>query len=124
LIVWPLTTVMVSAFAMVRETRLLFPPFIFVLPLALWTIRRLWRSVLDLAGYRGIVASGIVGLVLVAVGVALSATIWPVFHYQASSLLRRDAAGAYLGSGATLLFIMILEYSARRHQLFDQTRNP
>jgi hypothetical protein len=116
MIVWPLTTVMASAFAMVRETRLLFPPFLFVLPLALWTIRRLWRSVVDFAGFRGIVAVGLVGMTMAAVGVTLTPVIWPAFDYQASSLLRRDAAGAYLGSGMAFLLVWIVAHLAQRRR--------
>jgi len=123
-IVWPVTTVMASMFAMVRETRLLFPPFIFVLPLALWTIGRLWRSLLGLVGIRGAVAVGLAGLALAAAGAALSPTIWPVFNYQASSLLRRDAAGAYLGSGVALVLVLILARLAQRRQSSSNKPGP
>jgi len=102
----PLTLVMGCFFTLVRETRILFPPFVYVIPLAVWAIKD------DLVTFSKVrptlfwPLTIIVGGIFIFVGMWLSHLIWPAFDYGGAVKLRRDFAGVNLG--LALLYLSLL----------------
>lgn len=105
----PLNTLLVVFFTLLRETRLLFIPFLFVIPVALWFGQSLWESM----NIRGIGFPKSIALILgtslfIIGGVLLAEVVWPVFDYQASSELRRNIAGVNIGLIFGVTFFWVL----------------
>jgi hypothetical protein len=103
----PLTTLTATFFTFLRETRILFPPFIFVVPLTLKALMPIWQYARErwyLGGWA--TAIGVV-TVLIALGISNAEHIWTVFEYRQSSELRRIFAGVNLGLSATLLLALL-----------------
>ena len=106
-LIWslPINTAAVLLFAFARETRLLFPPFVFLIPLALEALRRLhdhavftsvksWRPMLAMAA------------VVVAVYVGIEVTpylLGPHDYGGPAPLFRYLVAGIHLGLAVSLL---------------------
>jgi hypothetical protein len=100
---WPINTAAATTLAMVRETRLLFPPFLFVIPLALYAVRVIWQSGLNRFGWKRLAAVSLLVVGLGAAGIWLGYDLHPTFAYGASSVLRRDYAGLSVGLTAAFL---------------------
>jgi len=112
LLYWPINTGASTAMAMVRETRLLFPPFLFVIPLALYPVRQAWQSILSRLGWQRLMALSLLVLGLGACGIWLGYELHPTFAYGSSSVLRRDYAG--LSVGLTAAFLAVQFVSRRK----------
>jgi len=106
LLLWlPLNTAAASVLAMVRETRLLFPPFVVVIPLALYAVHDIWRSGLNRVSWRRWFWYALLAGVVCWAGIDHAALYWPKFEYYSSHLLRRNFAGLQLG--LSLLFVLL-----------------
>ncbi len=105
---WPVNTAATMALAMVRETRLLFPPFIFVIPLALYAVREAWLSGMNRASWRRLALYIFITLALGAAGIWLAYALHPVFAYGSSSVMRRDMAGLSVGLSAAFLLLWLV----------------
>ncbi len=106
LLLWvPLNTVAAATLAMVRETRLLFPPFVVVIPLALYAVHDIWRSGLNRVGWRRWFWYALLAVVVCWAGIDHAALYWPKFEYYSSHLFRRNFAGLQLG--LSLLFVLV-----------------
>ncbi len=120
LMYWPLNTVVSSAFAMVRETRLLFPPFVFLIPLALSALNDVWQSGLKRAGWQRWGWYVLSGVGLCAAGIGLASIWWPELDYKTSSELRRNFAGVNIGLAAGFILLWlhkrILDRGHKRHR--------
>ncbi len=107
----PLTLGLGLFFTFVRETRILFPPFIFVIPLAVYAIRDGWSKLPQILSdwfwTKVIIAAGF----LIFLGIQLANLLWPEFEYGATTKLRRDFAGANIGLG--ILYLIFL-FQTRR----------
>lgn len=94
----PLHLVFGLAGGMARETRLLFPPFVFVIPLALIALRSLVAQIrAGLSRWPKFVP--IEALVAMCIIGVLAANLWlfPKFDYGSNAAIRRPLAGLYLG---------------------------
>ncbi len=102
----PLTLILGLFFTLVRETRILFPPFIFVIPLAVYAIRDDWPKISQVhSGWfwaKVVLAAGL----LIFFGIMLANLLWPEFDYGGATKLRRDFAGANIALG--LLYLLFL----------------
>ena len=96
-----------------RETRILFPPFVFMIPLTLLTLRAIFHDLR--ARFRPV--SAILGLVLfsalMAVGIWLGYEAFPDFEYRRCQNFQRLWAGIHFG----LILSLIGYYIARAWQL-------
>jgi len=105
----PLNSLVVALFTLIRETRLLFVPFLFVIPVALWSAKSMWETMkTQRSDYPALIAL-ILGVIMFVVGgVLLAEVIWPVFDYSASSELRRTLAGINIGltCGVSLFWLL------------------
>jgi hypothetical protein len=93
----PVSTFMALNFGLARETRLFFPPFVFMIPISLWYIAgrtRLLARVFSM-GY-GI--PGAVSMVLsLGVGIALANLLFPTFELRGWPEFARAYLGVHLG---------------------------
>jgi len=111
---WPINTAAATALAMVRETRLLFPPFLFVIPLALYAVREVWARGLCRLHRQQLAGLGLIVLCLGASGIWFGYALHPIFAYGANSVLRRDYAS--LSAGLTAAFLIIWFLARHQHK--------
>ena len=111
----PLTTVFATLFTLVRETRILFPPFLFVFPLALWELQPLAHAWRDRLSRRGKVLSVFLLVALAALGFAAAKWFWPALDFTGSVEVRRNYAGISLGLSAAFLVAWLYERRLRSH---------
>lgn len=99
----PLTVLLAVTAGKARETRLFFPPFVFVIPLSLYVLRDFWTR---LRRFRFRYEKSVAGsLIVVLIGICYLATRWffPQFDYFANSELRRQIAAIQFGLSASLV---------------------
>jgi len=114
----PLNTLLVAFFAILRETRLLFVPFLFVIPIALWFGESMWRSMKTRRSKVRITLAIVPGTTLFLIaGVYLAELIWPVFDYQSSSELRRTFAGINIGLALGSVLFWLLSEVGKHKQI-------
>ncbi|MCH8027634.1 MAG: hypothetical protein IID63_05870, partial [candidate division Zixibacteria bacterium] len=99
----PLTLILGIFFTYVRETRILFPPFVFLMPLALIALKNLWEKLPAVKSKAFWIITACSGALLIAAGVLIAPYLWPEFDYGSSSMLRRDFAGVQIGLSLLLL---------------------
>ncbi|MCH8027951.1 MAG: hypothetical protein IID63_07490 [candidate division Zixibacteria bacterium] len=99
----PLTLILGIFFTYVRETRILFPPFVFLIPLALIALKHLWEKLPAVKSKTFWIITACSGALLIAAGVLIAPYLWPEFDYGSSSMLRRDFAGVQIGLSLLLL---------------------
>jgi len=99
----PLTLILGIFFTYVRETRILFPPFVFLIPLALIALKNLWEKLPAVKSKAFWIITACSGALLITSGLLIAPYIWPVFDYGSSAMLRRDFAGVQIGLSLLLL---------------------
>lgn len=99
----PLTMILGIFFTYVRETRILFPPFVFLIPLALVALKNLWAKLPAVKSKTFWIVAACLGALLITAGVLIAPYLWPEFDYGSSSMLRRDFAGVQIGLSLLLL---------------------
>ncbi len=99
----PLTLILGILFTYVRETRILFPPFVFLIPLALVALKNLWAKLPAEKSKVFWIITTCSGALLITSGMLIAPYIWPVFDYGSSAMLRRDLAGVQIGLSLLLL---------------------
>lgn len=118
----PINTIMVAAFALIRETRLLFVPFLFVIPIALWFGQAMWISMRTRHSNVRFLFASLLGTALFLVaGLYLAELIWPVFDYQSSSELRRNVAGINIGLALGSVLFWLLSIAGKSKQITTST---
>jgi len=118
----PINMIMVASFAMIRETRLLFVPFLFVIPIALWQWKAMWES-MKIRRQNILINFAIIAItvLLVIAGVYLSEIIWPVFDYRITSELRRTFAGINIGLTVSVFLFWVLSKTGSSKQFSERT---
>ncbi|MCH9024508.1 MAG: hypothetical protein IH931_04160, partial [candidate division Zixibacteria bacterium] len=99
----PLTMILGIFLTYVRETRILFPPFVFLIPLALVALKNLWEKLPAEKSKAFWIIAACSGALLITAGVLIAPYLWPEFDYGSSSKLRRDFAGVQIGLSLLLL---------------------
>ena len=98
----PWTTFFTTFFTLVRETRILFPPFIFVIPLAMVGLKPIWEAIRPIGSRRFWVAA-VITLVVAAAFRETSLWFWPELDYGSSGNFRRYYAGTSIGLAVAYL---------------------
>jgi len=105
----PVTLALGLFLTLARETRIFFPPFIFVIPLAVYAIRDDWSSYRHIRSAWfwtiGLCAAGF----SIYLGILLANILWPQFDYREAVKLRQGFAGANIG--LALLYLLFLSYT-------------
>lgn len=117
----PLTLFVGIFFTYVRETRILFPPFVFLIPLALIALKNLWDSLPAEKSKTFWIITACSAALLITAGVLIAPYLWPEFDYGSSSKLRRDFAGVQIGLSMLLLVgVVVSRFRGlnRRHSTF------
>lgn len=110
----PATVVVALFLSCARETRILFPPFVFALPLALYEIQGLTRIV-DRIRKRGHLTSLILGGgVLAAFGLYLSFLIFPAFEFRNCARFAQQWSGVHFGAILITLALYVASYINRK----------
>ena len=117
----PLTTAVALLFTFARETRIMFPSFVIIVPLSLVTLRAGWNHI---ARHRWLWLFGVAAALVPAiwVGLDLADKLFPKFAYGATAMFRRDIAGIHIGLGLVFL-ICILAAGIDRLRPSIQTAN-
>jgi len=113
----PLTTAAALLFTFVRETRIMFPSFVIIVPLSLATLRAGWNQI---TRYRGLSFFGLAAAVVPAiwVGLDLADKLFPKFGYGSNAEFRRDIVGIHLGLGLIFLICLLIAGIDRLRALF------
>lgn len=117
-----LTLILGIFFTLVRETRILFPPFIFVIPLAVYSIREYWRKLIGTRSVNFWLSTVIITAILIALGILVSQVVWPPFEYSGSAKMRRDFAGVNIGLMMAYLFLVV--YTRYHKTTTDSSSSP
>ncbi len=118
----PLTFSLGIFFTFVRETRILFPPFVFLIPLALVALKNLWEKLPVVKSKTFWIITACSGALLIAASLLIAPYLWPEFDYGSSSKLRRDFAGVQIGLSLLLLVGVLagrFRGLNRRHSTLD-----
>ena len=118
----PLTMILGIFFTYVRETRILFPPFVFLIPLALVALKNLWNNLPAEKSKTFWIITACSAALLITAGVLIAPYLWPKFDYGSSSMLRRDFAGVQIGLSILLLVGLVVGRFRglnRRHSTLD-----
>jgi len=104
----PLTVSLGIFFTYVRETRILFPPFVFLIPLALIALKNLWAKLPAEKSKAFWIIASCSGALLITAGLFIAPYLWPEFDYGSSANLRRDFAGVQIGLSLLLLLGVVV----------------
>lgn len=105
----PVTLVFVTLYGRLVETRLLFPPFVILIPLGVIYLKRLLSDALPLPTGKARITMISVMFILAAIGVWLGWTIFSDFDYRECSDFARNHIG--INFGATMIMILLSAYS-------------
>ena len=109
----PLTTAVALLFTFVRETRILFPSFVIIVPLSLLFAQATWKGTTHFR------LSWLIGL-LILTGLAVWACIpwahrlFPLFAYGANAMFRRSLLGVHLGIALVCVVGLLIAGISRR----------
>lgn len=105
----PLTVLLTLTGGRAIETRIFFPPFIFVIPLALVALRAGAQHIRSNWRWPTVGAFLLSLICLCAVGVVVSERwLFPEFSYKTNATVRQDLVGVYLGACLTGLGAFVL----------------
>lgn len=92
----PLTVLIVMTMAYARETRTLFPPFVFIIPMSLWLLRDIYEKVGKRVTLYLIFSGVALGAFLVPAGMRLSKSLFPEFAFRVGREFHQDYFGVHL----------------------------
>ncbi|UCE25606.1 MAG: hypothetical protein JSU74_06050 [Candidatus Zixiibacteriota bacterium] len=93
----PLTIIIVLFFARARETRLFFPPFIFVIPICVMALKSIYANLTARLTRSGWILALAVFVVFMAVGIVAGQAAFPEFEYRRCPNFQRLWAGIHFG---------------------------
>ena len=108
LITVPATLVIALFLACARETRLLFPPFLFIIPLSVIVLKTVYDRISDGLTSRSMLATMLIIVALMTVGVILGNIAFPEFEYRRCPNFQRLWAGIHFG-----LILSLIAYGIR-----------
>ncbi len=111
LLTLPITILLILFCARARETRLFFPPFVFMIPLTVMTLQKVYYEIRPRMStmYRAIIGLGAFALLMTG-GIVLGEALFPEFEYRRCPNFQRLWAGIHFG----LIFNLALFYTCRR----------
>jgi hypothetical protein len=92
----PLTTAVALLFTFVRETRILFPSFVIIVPLSLLTLQAGWNRIAR-NRWPWLFCLAATLAPAIWVGLRLGHRLFPKFDYGANAMFRRHVAGIHIG---------------------------
>lgn len=110
----PVTVLFAAGLTLVRETRILFPPAVLVIPFVMRYVQER-LAVLDyqLREKRRLMMTILVSLVLLGIGIWLGHLVFPTFEYRSCPDFSRLWAGVQFGLSFCLIWLLSLARSAR-----------
>ncbi|MCB2230728.1 hypothetical protein KQH82_08425 [bacterium] len=114
LITVPITLYLSLTGSLARETRILFPPFVCVIPLSVLALQYLVNIVRPAMTRKLALLLTLGAILSVTAGViAANTVLFPTFHYTANERIRRPLAGFHLGATAALSLVFVYGFSRR-----------
>jgi hypothetical protein len=110
----PVTVVFTLLFTLVRETRVLFPPMILVVPFVLLTLQANARDIAEILKQRKALWIAVATLVFCA-GLMAGPAIFPVFEYRACPVFSKAWASLQIGVSLVLLTVAGIPLMIRRN---------
>ncbi len=107
------TLIFVLIFGRARKTRLLFPPFVFMIPLSLMIIRPCLDFFYKYTGRTGKIAFILVLIILMAAGIFAAFAVFPEFEFRQCANYCRQWAGINIGLMVSLIFLIITRRKVR-----------
>ena len=109
----PATVLLTLFLTNARETRILFPPFVFMIPLTLLTVQSMFRHLKSRMSFRFAAIGLVLFAVAMTVGIFFGQAAFPEFEYRRCPNFQRLWAGIHFG----LILSLIGYYIARAWQL-------
>jgi hypothetical protein len=107
-IMLPATVIFALFLTNARETRILFPPFLFVIPICVCVLDEVYLRLKSKIRPSGLFSGAIVAAVLMAVGVVMGHLAFPAFEYRRCEPFQRLWAGIQFG-----LILNLMAYTLR-----------
>jgi hypothetical protein len=119
----PLTTAVALLFTFARETRIMFPSFVVIVPLSLLTLRAGWNRITR-HRWPWLVGLAVALAPAIRIGLDLADKLFPKFDYAANAVFRRDVAGIQIGLGIVFVICLLLAGISRlrAHRSIDQRK--
>jgi hypothetical protein len=101
----PVTVAVALFFTLARETRILFPPFVFLIPLALGELTSVWYFLRRKRRLINYITMVVLGGILMAVGFYLGKRLFPGFEYRQCARFAQQWSGFQFGIILNLLLV-------------------
>jgi hypothetical protein len=122
LITFPLNVPLTFFIATARETRIFFPPFVFLIPLSLISLQWIYEFIRGHFSIRRQIIALIAFHALMLSGVFLAKQIFPYFEYRQCASYCQEWAGINLGITVFLLAVYILYSKKISPAIYNQTQ--
>jgi hypothetical protein len=111
----PVTVIFALLFTLARETRVMFPPVLVVIPVVMWQLQDSVRRLAGEVRFKWILwTSLLLAPVVLKLGVVLGDYVFPAFEYRACPIFSRLWAGIQIGISLVVILILVLSRLLRR----------
>jgi len=99
----PITFLLTLSAGMARETRIFFPPFLFMIPISLYVLKDFYDRLRPLITRIHIYFSVVLVVVAIGLGYLAARLLFPQFDYGTNAEFRRQISGIHLGLSLSLV---------------------
>ncbi len=114
LIALPITFLLTISTGRARETRIFFPPFLFVIPLSLYELRDLYDRLRPVLTKQRFKTFALLVVVSISLGYGVAWLLFPEFDYGTNAEFRRQITGIHFGLSFLLLTALIAAWKKRK----------
>lgn len=116
LITLPITVILTLTSGMARETRIFFPPFLFLIPISLYALKDLFDRLHPFRTWPGRISWAAAIVITIALGYQLALVLFPHFDYGTNAVFRRQLAGIHIGLTLSLLMGYVVVWVRERRR--------
>jgi hypothetical protein len=110
----PVTVMLTLSSGMARETRIFFPPFLFIIPMSLYALKDLFDRLHPFRAWTGRIAWSAIIVITIALGYQAALALFPHFDYGTNAVFRRQLAGIHIGLVLSVLIAYVAVWYRER----------